>query len=129
MPSPGLKLLQSAAPALAQLDSPQYVEEARRQDVAPYNVEELDSALRDRRHQGPRQQQTLMAERDRIKGMQIQQLQQAMQMLPQKLNQTLDLRSHVPPAPEDQMVKLMVQMRRRYPGMPPQGPESGSYPY
>ena len=114
------RFARQARPELAQLSQPEYVAEAQQQDMHPANVQELQRALGDRRHQRPMQQQVLGDELKRIKGLQMQQLQQAAQQMPQQLQKSLDPagRTGEPwPSPEATMVRMMLQMQRRYPGM------------
>ena len=113
------RFAKSARPELAQLSQPEYVAEAAQQDAHPANVQELQRALGDRRHQRPMQQQVLGDELKRIKALQMQQLQQAAQQMPQQLEKSLDpSKTGQPwPSPEAMMVRMMLQMQRRYPGM------------
>jgi len=105
--------------ALQPLSSPAYKAEAMRQDTDSENVKTLQQSLADPRHRGPMQQQVLGDELKRIQGLQTQQIQQAVQALPQKLNQELSpAKTGEPwPSPEAMMIRLMLQMRKRYPGM------------
>lgn len=109
----------NARMALSHLSSPAYQQEARGQDLHPANVQELKAALQDPRHRGRMQQQVLGQELKRIQGMQTQQLQQAAQAMPQQLEQSLSpAKTGEPwPSPEATMIRLMLQMQRRYPGM------------
>ena len=119
MPSPWAKLLATAMPAMQELNTPQYQDEADRQSTEPYNVQELDSAIADPRHQGPSQKQALLSEKQRIQQMQARQVQQQAQQFPQRLSDSLTLKQHtgMDKSPESMIVRLMVQMRRRS-GMP-----------
>ena len=102
-----------------------YRAEAMAQDLHPANMQELQGAMADPRHQGPMQQRVLGDELKRIQGIQTQHIQQALQALPQKLMKDLSP-SKVEeqwPTPEASIVRMMLQMQRRYPGMP-RGPSS-----
>lgn len=113
-------------PSMQELDQPQHREEAAAQDSRPENVEELQRAMVDRRHQSPMQQQVLGDELSRIKKLQTLQLQRGAQAMSQQLEQSLSpAKTGEPwPSPEATMVRMMLQMQRRYPGMkrgpPPQ---------
>jgi len=105
--------------ALQSLSSPVFQAEALVQDVDPENVKSLQQSLADPRHQGRMQQQVLGDELKRIQGIQTQQIQQAVQALPQKLKMDLSpAKTGEPwPSPEAMMIRLMLQMKKRYPGM------------
>jgi hypothetical protein len=130
-----LQFMQTAVPALSSLDSPHLQAEAAEQDLHPGNIQELDAAIRDPRHRGAAQQQTLLNEKARIEQMQAQQMQQQIQGLPQRLGQRLDLKAKVGETPpEHMMVKILAQMARRYRmprqqigGEQPQVPNGPSY--
>lgn len=116
-------------PYLQELDSPLYRAEAIEQDIHPANVQELRQAIADPRHRGRMQQQVLGDELKRIQGIQAGQVRQAIQALPQKLNMELSpAKTGEPwPSPEATIIRLMLQMQRRYPGM--QGGPSTSQPF
>ena len=113
------RMLPQARASLASLSSPRYQQEAAQQDTHPANMQELQRAIGDRRHQSPQQQQILGDELKRIKGLQMRQLQQAAQQMPQQLEESLSpAKTGEPwPSPEAMMVRMMLQMQRRYPGM------------
>lgn len=123
------RFAKNARAALSVLDRPAYVQEAQAQDLHPANVQELQRAIGDRRHQQPMQQQVLGDELKRIKALQMQQLQQAQQQMPQQLQKSLDPggRTGEPwPSSEATMVRLMLQMQRRHGMAPYQRREDGS---
>ena len=114
--------------SLAGLDSPQYVEEADRQDTAPANIEELRSTIAAQQNQSPMKQQVLQAEMARIQQLVEQKRKvQAQQQFSQRLQQRLNPRIGTPEDSDPQalqqfqqaqfMAKLMSQMKQRYPGM------------
>ena len=113
------RFVKSTRPQLAELSRPPYQAEAREQDMHPANMQSLQQAIRDPRHQRPMQQQVLGDELKRIQGMQAQQVQQAAQALPQEMNKELSpAKTGEPwPSPEAMMIRLMLKMQRRYPGM------------
>ena len=114
------RMVRQARPHIAELSHPRYVGEAAAQDLHPANVKELLQALASRRNQSPMQQRVLGDELKRIQAMQTQQLQQAAQAMPQQMQKELDPggRTGEPwPSPEAIMVRMMLQMQRRYPGM------------
>lgn len=101
------------------LDTPMYRAEAMAQDLHPANMQELQGAMADRRHQSPMQQRVLGDELKRIQGIQTKHIQQALQALPQKLTKDLSpsKTGEQWPTPEASIVRMMLQMQRRYPGM------------
>lgn len=109
----------NAKSALQALNNPIYEAEAIEQDIRPANMQALRQAIADPRHQGKMQQQVLGDELKRIQGIQSHQIQQAARMLPQKLEQELTpAKTGEPwPSPEAMIVRMMLQMQRRYPGM------------
>lgn len=112
------RFLQNARDSLRQLDSPWAKAEALEQDIRPSNIEALQQAIKDRRHQSPMQQRVLGEELKRIQLLQTQQLQQAAQRMPQELEKSLSpAKTGEPwPSPEASMVRLMLQMQRRHGG-------------
>ena len=113
------KFARRIQPQLAELSEPRYVGEAAEQDMQRGNVEELQQSMASRRHQSPMQQQVLGDELKRIKMMQTMQLQRAAQAMPPQLQQSLSpAKTGEPwPSPEAMMVRMMLQMQRRCPGM------------
>ena len=116
MPGAYNRFVKRAPDSLQRLSSPQMQNEAAQQDMYPPNVQELQRALQDPRHQGPMQQQVLGDELKRIKGMQTLQLKQAAQQMPQQLEMSLSpAKTGEPwPSPEATVIRLMLQMRRRH---------------
>jgi len=103
MPDNWAALIRTAAPALAQLNSPLY----RKDTDAP----EMGAAPS--RPQAP--VQPMVSEADRMKQMQFQQLQQTAQQMPQALQGQLDLKNHtgLPDDPTSMIVRLMAQLHRK----------------
>lgn len=102
---------------IAELDTPAYQEEARQEDLDPQNLVMLNQEMGRRDRQHPRQQQILVEEKQRLEAVQAQQVQQAAQQFPMRLEQGLDLRSRGEPltqSPEAFMAKLMLMMQRRH---------------
>ena len=112
------KFTRRARDGMQLFNTPEYKQRAEAEDTSRANVQELQQALRDRRHQSPMQQQVLGAELERIKALQTRQLQQAAQAMPQQLMQSLSPASTGEPwpPPENAMIKLILQMQRRHPG-------------
>lgn len=92
------------------------------QDIAPSNMEALDSAIMDPRHKSPQQQGILKQEKARIQQLQEQMVQR---QFTQRLEQRLNPRIGTPQDTDPQaafVARLMLQMRKRYPGMKQGGP-------
>lgn len=113
------RFVKGARNALSVLDSPHYRAEADAQDLSPGSMRELQESLRDPRHQSPLQQQILGDELKRVQALQTMQLKRAAQAMPQQLQMSLSpAKTGEPwPSPEATMIRLMLQMQRRYPGM------------
>lgn len=123
------RALQSMQDQLRGLDQPRFRAEALRDDLNPRRLQELETALSDRRHAGGVQQQILQAEKQRIEGLHRQMMEHAAQQFQQRLQGRLNIRIGTPQDTDPQaafMAKLMAQMQRRYSGMDQSGPVTQS---